>query len=57
MQNIGIGATALTLLMKQNPKDRYLANVNPQNTKSINFFKRNNFTLIQHTYELINTDV
>jgi len=54
IQNMGIGAFALELLMKKNPRDRYLANVNPKNTKSINFFKKNGFTLIQYTYELIN---
>mgnify|MGYP003343658050 CR=1 FL=1 len=56
MQNMGIGGAALELLINKNPRDRYLANVNPKNTKSINFFKKNRFTLIQQTYELINTD-
>ena len=43
---------ALNLIIEKNPRDRYLANVNPKNVKSVNFFKKNNFKLIQHTYEL-----
>ena len=53
-QNKGIGVNALKLLIEKNPKVRYLANVNPKNKKSINFFKKNGFKLIQHTYELEN---
>ena len=53
-QNNGIGVNALKLLIKKNPKVRYLANVNPKNKKSIDFFKKNGFKLIQHTYELEN---
>ena len=51
-QSKGIGFNALKLLMEKNPKIRYLANVNPKNKKSIEFFKKNGFKLIQHTYEL-----
>lgn len=50
-QNKGIGKDALELLMKKNPRSRYLANVNPKNKKSIEFFKNNNFKILQHTYE------
>lgn len=53
MHDKGIGKQSLQLLMKYNPKTRYLANVNPKNTKSIKFFKENGFNLIQYTYELI----
>jgi len=53
-QNKGIGVNALKLLIEKNPKVRYLANVNPKNKKSIDFFKKNGFKLIQHTYELEN---
>ena len=52
IQGKGIGKKALELLIKKNPRERYLANVNPKNTKSINFFKKNRFKLLQHTYEL-----
>jgi len=48
----GIGFSVLQLLMEKNPRSRYLANVNPKNKKSIQFFKNNGFKLIQHTYEL-----
>lgn len=52
VQKRGIGKNALRLLMKLNPRSRYLANVNPKNLKSIQFFKKNGFRLIQYTYEL-----
>jgi len=55
VQGRGIGFNALKLLIEKNPRDRYLANVNPKNEKSIQFFKNNGFRLIQHTYELENT--
>ena len=48
----GIGRTVLEEIMKMNPRQRYLANVSPRNDKSSNFFKKNGFKLIQHTYEL-----
>lgn len=48
----GIGTEALRLLMKLNPSERFLANVNPKNKKSIEFFKKNRFKILQHTYEL-----
>jgi len=51
-QRKGIGKKALELLMKKNPRKRYLANVNPKNSKSIKFFKKNRYKLLQHTYEL-----
>lgn len=56
-QNKGIGKEALQLLIKKNPRSRYLANVSPKNLKSIEFFKKNRFKLIQYTYEMINTDL
>jgi len=52
MHGKGIGHIALRLLIEKNPRSRYLANVNPKNKKSIQFFKNNGFKLIQHTYEL-----
>jgi RimJ/RimL family protein N-acetyltransferase len=55
-QNKGVGCKALKLLIEKNPKIRYLANVNPNNKKSIDFFKKNGFKLIQHTYELENNN-
>ena len=55
-QSKGIGVNVLKLLMEKNHKARYLANVNPKNKKSIKFFKKNGFKLIQHTYELENNN-
>ena len=49
---IGIGGKVLRLLMEINPEERYLANINPRNKRSIDFFKKNGFNLIQYTYEL-----
>jgi hypothetical protein len=57
LQGKRIGTEALKLLMKYNPQTRYLANVNPKNKKSIEFFKNHGFKLIQHTYELVNDDI
>jgi RimJ/RimL family protein N-acetyltransferase len=52
MHGKGIGSLAMMLLIIKNPRDRFLANISPKNKKSIEFFKKNGFTLIQHTYEL-----
>ena len=54
-QNKQIGNIALHKLTQKNPKKRYLANVNPQNKKSMRFFKKNGFKLIQYTFELSKT--
>jgi len=53
MNGKGIGTKALKLLMVKNPRKRYLANINPRNKKSIEFFKKHNFELVQYTYESI----
>ena len=47
-----IGQRVLKLLMEKNPRKRYLANISPKNKKSIAFFKKNGFKLIQYTFEL-----
>ena len=52
VQGKGLGQKSLELLMKLNPRNRYLANVNQNNTNSIQFFKKNKFKQIQNTYEL-----
>jgi len=52
-QGKNIGSDVLAELIRKNPRERYLANVNPKNKKSSMFFKNNNFKLIQHTYELV----
>ena len=53
-QDKQIGSIALKKLMEKNQKKRYLANVSPKNKKSIAFFKKHKFRLIQYTYELDN---
>lgn len=57
MKGMGIGSQALKLLVKQNPRRRYLANISPQNHVSSKFFKKHNFKLIQYTYELIDDGI
>lgn len=52
-QKGGIGKSALQLIINKNPRQRYLANVAINNNKSKRFFEKNDFKLIQHTYELI----
>ena len=51
-QNLQIGNIVLREIIKKNPKKRYLANINPKNKKSIQFFKNHGFKLIQYTFEL-----
>ena len=50
LQFRGYGGKALEEFMKKNGKKRYLANINPTNYKSIQFFGKNGFTHIQNTY-------
>lgn len=52
VQKKGVGKKAMQLLMELNPRSRYLANVSPRNLRSIQFFKKNGFRLVQYTYEL-----
>lgn len=52
VQGKGLGPKSLKLLMKLNPRSRYLANISPKNKNSIQFFKKNKFKHIQNTYEL-----
>ena len=54
MQGKGIGQQVLKLMIKKYPRSRYLANINPMNKNSIEFFTKNGFKLIQYTYELDN---
>jgi len=48
-----IGENAMRLLIQKYPKSKYFANINPKNKKSIKFFKKFKFKLIQNTFELI----
>lgn len=50
----GIGRHAITELMRQHPKPRYLANIAPLNAKSQAMFMKMGFNIIQYTYELRN---
>ena len=52
MQGKGMGKRILELIIEKNPRNRYLANINPNNSRSLRFFEKNGFKLIQHTYEL-----
>lgn len=41
-------------VIKRNPRKRYLINLNPKNYRLVKDLKKNDFELIQHTYELTN---
>ena len=51
-----IGKSVIKLLIKNNPRKRYLAKVSPQNKKLQNFFVNNGFTGLEYTYEMIIED-
>ena len=42
----------LKMIVKKNPRNRYLININPRNTWMKNFLKNAGFELIQYTYEI-----
>ena len=44
-------------LIVENPRNRYLANISPQNKNYIRIFKDLGFNLIQHTYERDETEI
>ena len=48
----GLGPAATRVLMRKHPRPRYLANINPDNKEWLEMFRRLDFRLIQHTYEL-----
>lgn len=51
-QGQGWGPAAIRALMCKHQRPRFLANINPENAKSIRMFGEMGFRLIQHTYEL-----
>lgn len=51
---LGIGSVALQLLISKNPKKIFYANINPQNTSSMKFFKKNGFKPLKFVFELNN---
>ena len=46
--------TCLQLIMKMNPRKRYLLNTSSKNKQYIKFLENNGLKLIQHTYEISN---
>ena len=50
-QGQGFGKLAIQMLMEKHPGERFLANINPNNSRSIKFFKSLGFKHIQNTYE------
>jgi len=52
LQKKGVGSNALNALIEKNVGLRYLANINPENRKSVDFFEKSGFRLIQHTYKI-----
>jgi len=49
----GIGTKALLMMLSKNKGKRILANVNPRNGDSIDFFEKMGFKHIQNTYEYV----
>ena len=47
-----IRSKVLKMIIRKNPRNRYLININPRNTSLRNFLKNEGFKLIQHTYEI-----
>ena len=56
VQGKNLGSKVLELIIKRNPRKRYLANINPNNLYSRKFFEKNGFELIQHTFEKISNN-
>ena len=50
--NNKIRSKVLNMIIKKNPRNRYMININPRNTSLRNFLKNEGFELIQHTYEI-----
>ena len=47
----GYGKRAIEMLTEKHPRERFLANINPANGRSIEFFESLGFHHIQNTYE------
>ncbi len=47
-----IAKPALKLLIKLNPRKRYLANVSPKDVRSQEFFLKNGFNSLEYVYEI-----
>ena len=47
----GYGKRAIEMLVEKHPRERFLANINPMNTRSIELFQSLGFSHIQNTYE------
>ena len=52
-QGKGYGEKAIKSLIAKHGERRYLANINPNNSKSIKLFDNLGFKLISQTYELM----
>lgn len=48
----GIGKKAVQLLMKKNPRSRYLANIAPKNIQQQKFFEKLGFSCLEYIYEI-----
>ncbi len=49
----GLGKKAIVILMEHHGPGRYLANINPKNTRSIGMFENMGFKHCQNTFELV----
>jgi len=48
----GFFLESLEIIIKKNPRKRFLLNISPKNKKLKRIVEKNKFKLIQHTYEL-----
>ncbi len=53
VQTVKVTEKVLELIIEKNGPGRYLANVNPKNKKTIEFFKKYGFKILQHTYQIV----
>lgn len=51
-RGLGLGSSAVRLLIRKHGRGRYLANINPRNGRSAQMFRKMGFRLIQHTFGL-----
>jgi RimJ/RimL family protein N-acetyltransferase len=52
-QSKGLGTKALAKLIYDHPKNSYLANISPNNSRSMAFFQRHLFVPIKNTLEFV----
>ena len=52
-QKTKVAENVLKLIIEKNGPGRYFVNVNPKNKKTIEFFKKHGFKILQYTYQIV----